>query len=403
MIQGWLQWPLELRAACLGILGLLVATQINRAIYRWAWHARAIGPWSPSDPRASAPQWQDRIPVLGWWFLRRDAAYHGIGYWIRPMLLEVGFGSAWMFLYVWLCQGGNLPLHLPCDVTIAHAQFLSQACLIVWMTIATFIDIDEQTIPDLVTIPGALMGLVIAVVLPASSLPTWSHGKIEPLHLASPAGFPGHLADWPAVLLGVLIYLGWWFAIWPKTICLRHGYAAAVRYLVGSMRRHRAFSLYVLLSVAGSLAIVYVGRTGGISWQSLLSALLGLAWGGAMVWGVRIVGTLALGREAMGFGDVTLLAMIGAYLGWQSVTFVFFIAPFTGVLLALTQWLLTGRPAIPYGPFLCAATLVVLFTWPALWERNELVFRLGIGIPVIGLMCLFLMGGMLMAWRRISS
>ena len=39
--------------------------------------------------------------------------------------------------------------------------------------------------------------------------------------------------------------------------------------------------------------------------------------GGLIVWGGRIVATHALKMEAMGFGDVTLVAMIGAYLGWQ--------------------------------------------------------------------------------------
>ena len=42
------------------------------------------------------------------------------------------------------------------------------------------------------------------------------------------------------------------------------------------------------------------------------------------MWAVRIIGTLTLRQEAMGFGDVTLMAMIGAFTGWQSTLLIFF-------------------------------------------------------------------------------
>ena len=86
----------------------------------------------------------------------------------------------------------------------------------------------------------------------------------------------------------------------------------------------------------------------GLAWS-----LTGLATGVAITWLVRTTGSLILGREAMGFGDVTLMAMIGSFLGWQPVLIVFLIAPLTGIL--------------PYGPCLCAAATVVLFAWKWIW------------------------------------
>jgi len=54
-----------------------------------------------------------------------------------------------------------------------------------------------------------------------------------------------------------------------------------------------------------------------------------------MIWSVRIIGGWSLGREAMGFGDVTLLAMIGTFLGWQACLLVFFLAPFAGIVIGV--------------------------------------------------------------------
>ncbi len=41
----------------------------------------------------------DRVPVLGWWGLRREAPWHGPGYWIRPLLIELATGIGFAVLY----------------------------------------------------------------------------------------------------------------------------------------------------------------------------------------------------------------------------------------------------------------------------------------------------------------
>ena len=71
----------------------------------------------------------------------------------------------------------------------------------------------------------------------------------------------------------------------------------------------------------------------------------------------------------MGFGDVTLMAMIGAFVGWQAFLIIFFIAPLAGLVIAVAQWFLNRKHEIPYGPFLCLGTFVVMVQWAAFWNE----------------------------------
>jgi leader peptidase (prepilin peptidase)/N-methyltransferase len=65
--------------------------------------------------------------------------------------------------------------------------------------------------------------------------------------------------------------------------------------------------------------------------------------------------------ESMGGGDVKLLAMIGAFLGWQKAILTFFLAPFLGIVIGIINLLTKKDHTIPYGPFLSMAALISLF------------------------------------------
>lgn len=102
-------------------------------------------------------------------------------------------------------------------------------------------------------------------------------------------------------------------------------------------------------------------------WLSVLAGvLMGYLIGGGVVWAVRIFGSIAFGKEAMGMGDVHLMAAVGACLGWIDATLAFFLAAFVGVFWAIFSQLLSGklRRQMPYGPFLAIATVLVLLTKP---------------------------------------
>lgn len=106
---------------------------------------------------------------------------------------------------------------------------------------------------------------------------------------------------------------------------------------------------------------LWLGALGG--------SVLGLLVGGGVVWGIRIFGTLSLGKEAMGLGDVHLMAGVGAVLGWIDPTIAFFVAPFMGLSWAILG-MVAGRlfkghgTALPYGPHLAAATVLVVLLKP---------------------------------------
>jgi leader peptidase (prepilin peptidase)/N-methyltransferase len=98
------------------------------------------------------------------------------------------------------------------------------------------------------------------------------------------------------------------------------------------------------------------------------------------------------------------MAMIGSFLGWQPVIFVFLLAPLCGIFVAVVLRLLYGRIVVPYGPFLSAATVLVLLTWRRLWTPTREVFGhwptlLGLGIGIIVAMATLL--GLLRLYRSI--
>jgi prepilin signal peptidase PulO-like enzyme (type II secretory pathway) len=204
-------------------------------------------------------------------------------------------------------------------------------------------------------------------------------------------------------VLGVACYLLWCFALLPRSWRTRRGWKRAIGILYARIVRE-PFSWIVLgLALAGIIGIVGVWWLEGSRWESLLSSLVGLAAGGGIVWFVRIIGRFALRKEAMGFGDVTLMAMIGAFLGWQACLFVFFLAPFAGLLLGLANWMAHREHELPYGPFLCLATLFVIVQWAGIWGWASPFFSIPWLVPAAMGACMAIMLLLLTVLRRLRG
>ena len=105
----------------------------------------------------------------------------------------------------------------------------------------------------------------------------------------------------------------------------------------------------------------------GLAWS-----LAGMAAGASVTEIIRSLAHKILGFHALGFGDVTLMAMIGAFIGWQPVLCTLAIAPLAGIAIGLPAFILSRRSFIAFGPCLCLAAIIVICSWRQLWEGQKL-------------------------------
>ena len=394
--------PFALQILILGAVGLAIGVFINWAIYTWAWfQRRSISPWMKPTEKESSRKPLDFVPIVGWPGRARDKSVYGRGFWIRPMLIEIIWMIGLPWFYLWLAGGGLVEqvngLAMPSWLQ-AETWFVLYSIFLGLMTIGTFIDFDEKIIPDEVTLPGTLIALAIAAAAPWSRLPEIdAAGALRSITYAHPNS-PPPVASGQELAIVLAILAIWMWALMPKLPVWYCGWKTSIRFMYAhafrpkrktkcqlrtterSLPNNTLFlcSLLALGSVAVVLAWLLLPP---INWQSLYGSFQGLAFGGAMIWSIRIIGTYALQKEAMGFGDVTLMAMIGATLGWQATLVAFVCAMLVvipGLLVLAIVSLFTGNQELPFGPYLCAGAALAIFFWYSLWPRFDRgVFQLG--------------------------
>jgi len=210
------------------------------------------------------------------------------------------------------------------------------------------------------------------------------------------ASFPIPLATWPVVWITLGAAAGTLIAcVLLRTGRIRRSFADYEDYVPeGDVlaeyphgRREMGIEILFLLPILlGGLAGwgIHILLQPEGSPPELLEVLGGSAFGwfigGGLVWAIRILGTLAFGREAMGMGDVHLLAGIGAALGWIDPIRIFFLAPFIALAwIAVTRLVATlrGRSTreLPYGPHLAAATVLVMVARPIVDELQRMLLQ----------------------------
>ena len=114
-------------------------------------------------------------------------------------------------------------------------------------------------------------------------------------------------------------------------------------------------------------------------YTGLSSAVIGAVAGYLSLWSVYHIFKLITGKEGMGFGDFKLLALFGAWLGWQMLPAIILISTLIGSIVGISLIVLKlhdkGKP-IPFGPYLAGAGWIALI-WGK--EINTLYFHLFLG------------------------
>lgn len=93
-----------------------------------------------------------------------------------------------------------------------------------------------------------------------------------------------------------------------------------------------------------------IGKT--IWYEGLKESALGLLSGGILLYVMAIIGDFVFKKESMGGGDIKLLAMIGAFVGFRYVFSALLFAPFFALPMALYAKFFKKFETIPFGPYL---------------------------------------------------
>ena len=355
--MAFLGLPLWFLLPCLFLLGTIIGSFLNVCVYRLPVHEGVFrswrGLWSPPSrcPRCLTQiLGRDNIPIVGWLKLRGRCRSCQAKIPVRYPLVELFNGLLFVVVYLVEVLGltGGLfhdagPERLPDSQWFASAsavlnwRFAYHMILLETLLVASLIDFDLKLIPDSVTVPAMIIGVGGGALGCVNIVPLWFHDRESVSQLLD--RLTGSSGAGP----------GW-------------------------------------LEVFRDLAAAPPWRNELPHWHGVAVSLAGLIVGGGVIWAVRLVSQGILKQEAMGFGDVTLMAVIGSFLGWQPVLVVFFLAPIPAVVAGLISWFQRREREVPYGPYLSLATLLLLLFWKPLWSLAEPIFGWGPFFVVLALM-----------------
>ncbi len=370
------------------LYGGCIGSFLNVVIYRLPEGKSLITPGSRCPSCSHDLAWYDNVPVLAWFWLRGKCRYCKAPISFQYPMVEALTALMFMGLFwaYYMQPFGTAPLRSQFfhpGLSQTWPVFVVHLLLLAGLFASTVIDAKLFIIPR--SIPWTIT-LVAAVVLPAAVWYGTTPLVIGLLPISPPKGTCGAAGGLIGVGLALLLLK---FKILPLSFAdyevlyeahlAKHGtdskdedgpgepvqwfhYPHARREVIKELA-------FLALPVAGMLIGIWLGPAGSANWPSWVLALGGAGFGylvgAGLVWMTRILGSLAFGKEAMGLGDVHLLAAIGAVLGPGESVPVFFIAPFFGLAAAMLMFGLSALmkkrfQPIPYGPYLAGAAVVVM-------------------------------------------
>lgn len=395
------------------LVGCCIGSLINVLVYRLPRGIGVVTPASRCPACDTRLTWRENIPVLGWLFLRGRCRFCKSPISPEYPIVEAFTGALFGLMYAaWYLaprHGGLLGIDWQPEWAgngvaetwpIALVGLTAVGCLVAM----TLIDARTFTIPLVLAWVPAIAAVLIlpghaAVVAATMGEPqtwlespgiwrtatgqTWEAASGWVWSLATPGlngwwwigasvgGVIGLAIGAALVRAGLIRRSFADYAAWEATQSATAGPEAWVKY------PHARREMVKELAFLGPAAVLFsmggwaAERLGGVGaaplWLVVLGGvLLGYLIGGGVVWGVRIFGSFLFGKEAMGIGDVHLMAAVGACFGWIDAVLAFFAAAFVALAWALLGMLAGGplRRAMPLGPFLAIGTLLVVLGKP---------------------------------------
>lgn len=405
--------------------GACIGSLTNVLVYRIPRGLDFVSPTSRCTSCDTPLTWRENVPIFGWLLLRGRCRFCRSPISPEYVLVETFVALLWAFTFavLYLDRGNALgisfhaiqpewarsgfPLTWPLGVMLV----LLFSCL----TAMTLVDAKTFTIPPVLTNVPTVLGVVAHVGFAAYVQSTRGHLPVVAKHWHWSIATPGPNGwTWVGVAVGGV--LGLVIAnIMLKFRLLRRSFEDYAAWEEQAMKAAQPAAagaptsdlegvnphMWVqypharrevfreLLFLAPALSLAYLGAFLAAKWagpsfydaetnartfatavplwlDALTGSLLGYLIGGGVVWLVRIAGTLGFGKEALGLGDVHMMAAVGACLGWIDPVLAFFGAAFLGV-----AWYVLGRlskgvasKVMPFGPFLAMGTILVFFTKP---------------------------------------
>jgi leader peptidase (prepilin peptidase)/N-methyltransferase len=266
--------------------------------------------------------WQYNIPIISYLLLRGKCRFCGASYSPRYLFVELLTGV--MFVSFYAVFG----------LTGLYLAYVIMGCGFI---VATFVDFGHRIIPDEVSVGGTYAGLLLSLLIPQM------HMETQPVVSA------GRVLMWS--LVGILA-VGFLWEIFIAKRPLEKGDGLFFLF-VGFF-----LSLEVVLKLVldAGMAATFLPYL-----RSLHSSIIGMFVSGGMIYALGVLGDIIFRKESMGGGDVKLMAMVGAFLGWKLAVLAFFIAPVFGAAFGIVEKIRTGDTTIAYGPFLVLGSLISLF------------------------------------------
>ncbi|MBR4674473.1 MAG: prepilin peptidase [Victivallales bacterium] len=356
------------------ILGSCIGSFMNVVVWRLPRGESLLYPPSHCPKCGHAIRPWENIPIISWLCLKARCSNCHLPISIKYPLGEGATGLLFAFLWMRIFQRG---LPLECIPTFF---FLGGALLA-----AALIDAEHRFIPDQVTYSGILFALLMAIVLPSGRLAL----------LPQPNPHAGTL-----IFTGVkTMLLNWRFDLTPHplttalidcTLGAAMGYAIlalfawSTRRLFGNVsksfrkpvpatitkegiRLHNTFRAWEdVLDSIGDTLIIHGTLPSEKNIAKITANAKGFSidgksspWEATSKKEIKIE-RIATTRDVIGYGDVKLLAMIGAFLGADATIYILLTAALLAIFYAIASMLFHRRfiPSLPFGPFLAIATLL---------------------------------------------